>query len=248
MNRQTLLVATIAVAIGATVAACGDQPTAPRTNANIANAPADASIQRAEGAQGKKLGHLGKDRASLLTNVPVTGTLSDGGTFVGSLTATHLDYDQTAKTLLMTGTLTGTATTAAGVASQVTQQFVNTPITLGKTASPAGVFRATSSAASCGILFLDLGPLHLDLLGLTVDLNEVVLAVNAVSGTSNLLGNLLCAVVNLLDVSAVIGSITHLLDQINSILAGLTLPGATSGAAWVLPPSMTNVGPALVLS
>src|SRR3954447_26327922 len=50
---------------------------------------------------------------------------------------------------------------------------------------------------TCPILILDLGPLHLDLLGLTVDLAPVHLNISAQSGAGNLLGNLLCAVANL---------------------------------------------------
>ena len=54
-------------------------------------------------------------------------------------------------------------------------------------------------AGTCPILHLDLGPLNLNLLGLTVHLNEVVLDITAVSGPGNLLGNLLCSVANLLN-------------------------------------------------
>jgi hypothetical protein len=42
---------------------------------------------------------------------------------------------------------------------------------------------------------LVLGPLSLDLLGLQVDLNQVVLDIVAVTGAGNRLGNLVCAVV-----------------------------------------------------
>jgi len=44
-----------------------------------------------------------------------------------------------------------------------------------------------------------LGPLDLNLLGLEVHLNRVVLDIVAVPGAGNLLGNLLCAVAGLLD-------------------------------------------------
>ena len=44
-----------------------------------------------------------------------------------------------------------------------------------------------------------LGPLHLDLLGLVIDLNQVILNITAEPGPGNLLGNLLCAIVGLLD-------------------------------------------------
>lgn len=67
---------------------------------------------------------------------------------------------------------------------------------------------------SCPILHLDLGPLHLDLLGLVIDLNEVVLDITAVPGA--LLGNLLCALSNLL--SSVLG---NLLNSLSNVLGNL---------------------------
>jgi len=53
--------------------------------------------------------------------------------------------------------------------------------------------------AGCDILNLVLGPLDLNLLGLEIHLNRVVLDIVAVPGAGNLLGNLLCAVAGLLD-------------------------------------------------
>ena len=73
---------------------------------------------------------------------------------------------------------------------------------------------------TCSILDLTLGPLHLDLLGLVVDLNQVHLQITAEQGSGNLLGNLLCAVAGLLDntgtggLSGLLQSITNLLNQI----------------------------------
>ena len=230
MIRQTLLATAVLVA-GTVAASCADQSTAPTApDAARVASPSDAS------ATSKVPPGLGKSgRATLLTNVPVTGALSDGGTFVGTFTAKHIDYDEATKSLVMTGVLTGTATTVAGQISTVTQQFT-APFTLksSSSATTASIYQHTQGG-TCSILFLDLGPLHLDLLGLTVDLNEVVLALNAVSGASNLLGNLLCAVVNLLDAGAIIGTIQNLLNVINNILAGLQLPTAVSGVGLVMP-------------
>lgn len=232
MKRHATLAALVVVIAGA-AASCGDNPSAPVANAAPRTAPADASAQRAPGnGKAKGIEKHAAQRAALLTAVPVTGVLSDGGSFVGTFTATHIDFDQATRTLSMTGTLAGTATTINNVVSQVTQQFT-APAMLSHTASSAGVFR-TASMATCDILFLNLGPLHLDLLGLTVDLNQVVLDVNAVSGAGKLLGNLLCAVVGLLDGPGLLASISHLLDTINNILAGLS-PGGAAGAALVAP-------------
>jgi hypothetical protein len=76
----------------------------------------------------------------------------------------------------------------------------------------------------CEILNLDLGPLHLDLLGLVVDLAPVLLDITAVPGPGNLLGNLLCAIVGLLDFPGLLGVVSQILDAINQILAGLGGP------------------------
>ncbi|QSW97858.1 hypothetical protein [Haloterrigena alkaliphila] len=52
---------------------------------------------------------------------------------------------------------------------------------------------------TCDILFLNLGPIDLNLLGLVVNISEITVNVDAQSGGGNLLGNLLCAVAGLLD-------------------------------------------------
>jgi hypothetical protein len=224
MKRQAML-ATFAVLVGAATVSCGDQPTAPSVDPSARTAPADASAQVIP-RQRNGIAKHADERAALLTSVPVTGTLSDGGTFVGTFTATHLSIDETTRALSMTGTLTGTATTADGTLATVTQQFT-APMNLARSSSQSGIFHTTSAMATCDILFLDLGPLNLDLLGLTLDLSEIILDLNAVSGAGNLLGNLLCAVTGLLDAFGLLASISQLLDTINNILSGLSAGGAT---------------------
>lgn len=70
----------------------------------------------------------------------------------------------------------------------------------------------------CRILNLKLGPLHLNLLGLVVNLNRVHLTITAVRGPGNLLGNLLCAVAHLLDGSAPAASQAGLLNDVTGTL------------------------------
>jgi hypothetical protein len=136
--------------------------------------------------------------------IPVTRTLSSGAQFVGQLTITEITRED--NQLLATGTLTGTATLGTTV-TQISQTFVNRPIGI------------TQQGRTCRILLLDLGPLHLDLLGLTIDLSRVVLNITAHEGPGNLLGNLLCALVSLLDRNPLdILAIDRLLDQINALL------------------------------
>lgn len=77
----------------------------------------------------------------------------------------------------------------------------------------------------CPILDLQLGPLDLDLLGLRVQLNQLDLNITAEPGPGNLLGNLLCAVVSLLDgvdLSGILGDLLQqLLDAISGLLEGI---------------------------
>lgn len=80
--------------------------------------------------------------------------------------------------------------------------------------------RADVAARTCSVLHLTLGPLDLNLLGLTVHLDKVVLNIDAHSGSGNLLGNLLCAVAGLLDggLGGQLGNLTALLNQILGLL------------------------------
>lgn len=105
---------------------------------------------------------------------------------------------------LVNGTLTAVGTvTGGGVSVPFTDPVVD----------PAG---------TCQILNLTLGPLHLDLLGLVVNLNQVHLTITAQQGPGNLLGNLLCAVANLLNNTGnTTGALQQIVNLLNQILAGL---------------------------
>lgn len=83
--------------------------------------------------------------------------------------------------------------------------------------------RSSAAAVRCDILNLDLGPLDLDVLGLEVHLQRVVLDVVARSGAGKLLGNLLCAVAGLLDGGPLAGLLGQLTDLLNQILAALRM-------------------------
>lgn len=141
--------------------------------------------------------------------VPVTGGFTDAsggaGTFAGTFTPTGFaDQDGS---LVATGTLTGTLTDAAGNSVGDVDQSITTP--------------AAIAQATCRVLDLTLGPLHLDLLGLVVDLNQVHLTINAVSAPGNLLGNLLCAIAGLLNPIPSAGTIAAILNLLLALLAQL---------------------------
>ena len=84
--------------------------------------------------------------------------------------------------------------------------------------TPSGVHSALQQAPSCAILGLVLGPLHLDLLGLVIDLNRVVLNIVGQTGAGNLLGNLLCALTGILDGSVIL---TRFLSVVSELLAAI---------------------------
>ena len=155
-----------------------------------------------------------KSSGTGLQNIKVSKVLSDGSTLVGTVSITSFDYDNT-DGLLVNGVLAGTVTALDGTITVVEQTFSNIAATL-------------DSRRECQILFLDLGPIFLDVLGLQVDLSRIVLDITAVSGAGNLLGNLLCAIAGLLDPGTGLldlidnlGQLNDLIAQINEILSGL---------------------------
>jgi hypothetical protein len=172
------------------------------------------------------------------SGVPVSGTSADGNAFQGTMDVLGFINDNGLKAI---ASLTGAITPASGAPQQVTGALVLVPVK-NAAAAPAG-FGGTDPTggrnlrigaapaqqqARCPILNLDLGPLDLNLLGLTVHLNEVVLDITAVPGAGNLLGNLLCAVANLLNGlnlnllgTAVVNVLTQLLNNVVAALAGL---------------------------
>jgi hypothetical protein len=132
---------------------------------------------------------------------PVTGTTATGGALNGVLTITG--FANQAGQLVANGTLVGTITDAAGAVVGTVDQAVTLPV---NTAATTG---------SCTILHLVLGPINLNLLGLQVTTNQIVLDITAQQGPGNLLGNLLCAVANLLNnPAAPAGGLAGLLNRI----------------------------------
>jgi hypothetical protein len=126
--------------------------------------------------------------------------------------------------------------TVNNVVNQAGQLLAN--ISLGGTNLLAPLTLTTAPnpdpAAACPILNLQLGPIHLDLLGLKVDTSKICLSLTALPGPGNLLGNLLC-------------DVSHLLDQgtpLGTILGGLTstdLTSLTNGITGLLNGALSNI-------
>ena len=199
--------------------------------------------------------------------IPATGELLDPqskqpvGTFAGEITdaaVTAVDGPDGKKQLQLTGRLSGTGT-VNGQARPLSQPVAVTgflvpegtplPTALPAEAAAGAVVpivaplapaaQATPpSGASCQVLLLQIpGGLSLDLLGLQVLLAALRLDILAVRGAGNLLGNLLCAVVNLLNginlagllgglgnvaqlLGSLSGALNDLLAALNDLLSG----------------------------
>lgn len=138
---------------------------------------------------------------SQAAGVPVSGELSDGGDFEGAVSDLEASTNEAGE-VVVSGVLNGTATQAGGETTEVANQTFSEPVSL-------------QEGERCDILFLDLGPLFLDLLGLEVNLDPVVLDIDAVPGA----GNLLCALTGLLDNPGnPTNAIANLLDRIFGLL------------------------------
>ena len=135
--------------------------------------------------------------------VPISFAQS-GGLLNGVFTITSFAVNSAGQ-LVANGTFTGTAV-VGGVAQTVTDTPASAP---------------AQATGTCRILDLTLGPLHLDLLGLVVDLNQVHLTITAQQGPGNLLGNLLCAVANLLNGSPSPTALQQIINLLNQIVARL---------------------------
>ena len=145
---------------------------------------------------------------------PVNVVSTDQGSFVGTLKVAKFAVDN--GTLVASGVLSGTLTDENAVQTAIFRT-VTLPVNLPGTQRASAV---AAAAIGCEVLHLELGPLDLDLLGLVVHLDRVVLDITAVPGAGNLLGNLLCAIVGLLDGSN-LGLLANLLNQLLNVLGGL---------------------------
>ncbi len=134
--------------------------------------------------------------------IPITGS-GTAGTFAGTLNLTSFAVQN--GQLIANGIVTGTVTNAGGAVTSIFQT-ISAPV-------------SNSTGSGCTILHLVLGPINLNILGLTVTTNQIVLDITAVPGPGNLLGNLLCSVANLLNNPN--PGLANLLNQILGILSGL---------------------------
>jgi hypothetical protein len=133
-----------------------------------------------------------------LTGIPLSGTTSTGGTFKGVLNVTQ--FAAQGSNVVALGSLNGTVRNAQGKVIGTVHQAVTLPVAL---VDP-----------SCTILTLVLGPIHLNVLGLVVDVSQITVTITAQPGT--LLGGLLCQLAG----ATTLQQIVTLLNQILALLGG----------------------------
>jgi hypothetical protein len=150
------------------------------------------------------------------TAISGTATAADGTVQALTGTFTIQRFARSQRQIFAMGTVVGTLTSAEpGAAPRTFVTQVAMPLVMPSEAAPAG---EVSALATCDVLNLVLGPLDLNLLGLEIHLNQVVLDIVAVSGAGNLLGNLLCAITNLLNGGGALAQIVNLLNSLLAIL------------------------------
>lgn len=140
----------------------------------------------------------------------VVGTYGKAGTVKGWFTPRR--FDERGGTLVAIGRLHGILVRPDGTVRDEGNTRIVIPV---RKIEGVGMSR---QQATCDILNLVLGPLDLNLLGLEVHLNRVVLDIVARTGAGNLLGNLLCAVAGLLDNTGVLAPIRRILNSVLAIL------------------------------
>jgi len=144
--------------------------------------------------------------------LPINATAAGQGTFSGLLRITRFVAE--GNNLVAIGLLTGTLVDDIGGQSAIIKN-VSLPVVI---PPPTTTAAGAKTAAACDVVNLVLGPLDLNLLGLAVHLDRVVLDVTAVTGAGALLGNLLCAVTGLLDGAGALADLATILNQLVGLL------------------------------
>jgi hypothetical protein len=148
-----------------------------------------------------------------LHNIPISDR--DGKRhFRGKLSV--VKFKQKGQGIVAIAKLTGKVTERDGTGRKRVSRDVELPV------SVPGV-AGLQAQATCEILDLVLGPIDLDLLGLNLHVDRIHIRLTATQG-GGLLGDLLCAIANLLNGGNPLGQlaqIVNLLNQILGVLRGL---------------------------
>jgi hypothetical protein len=175
--------------------------------------------------------------------LPIRGTTSTGGTFDG-LFALQRFASGNNGAIVAVGVISGTVLTNAGAVVGTVLTPVRLPVPVddikviprsqtGFAPAPSGmravwdheapppapgIVLAQAPPTNCGVLSLTIGGIDLNVLGLVVTLEDIVLEISG--DTSGPLGALICGVLSVL--TNAVGSLVNLLNTILGLLGGLT--------------------------
>jgi hypothetical protein len=133
-------------------------------------------------------------------NIPVVRSINGGGTFDGVLFIGG--FTERGEVLVAISFLSGSFTDAAG---NIVGSITNLPFELPLT---------STQGTTCQILHLELGPLDLNSLGLTVYQDMIILDITDQSATSMRARNLLCSTSKALKSNASLKVVAHCLNWI----------------------------------
>ena len=145
----------------------------------------------------------------LAKRVPITGTAKNGKKFKGTFTIDR--FARRNGKVVAVGTLKGKLKHRT-----VTRRNVRIPVSL----PDAQAAQIPPTPGACQILNLTLQPIDLNLLGLRVRTSRIDLRVEGVPGAGNLLGNLLCGILGILDPDTLSSTpLGQLVQILNALLA-----------------------------
>lgn len=169
-------------------------------------------------------------------NIQRFAAQNGGVVAIGTITGTAYDSGgnvvrQGLQTVALPVAFTGgqVATSPSSDSSGNSAKFVKTSfdrsegITYLGAAANTTAAAATAAQASCEILRLSIGAIDLNLLGLVVHLNPILLVITA-QPSGGLLGQLLCSIANLLNggpLNQILGQLVNLLNQLLGALGNL---------------------------
>ena len=178
-------------------------------------------------------------RAAGAVTLPITGSVTGGGSFTGTVTINRFAVQNNA--LVAIGFVRGTIMNAAGMAMDTGLTSVTFPVSLASmpvttasamgtgeklmpavyTGSAGGGWMKVQATQSCGVLHLELGALAANLLGANVNLSPVTLDLSGDSAGP--LGGLVCQAIGLLNnVVGVVGTLNSILGSLTGLLGGVT--------------------------
>jgi hypothetical protein len=156
-----------------------------------------------------------KNEASL--QLPIAGSFAGGGTFAGTFSIQKFAATPDGTKVVAIGFVRGAATIAGTPLGTVLAGPISLPVHVeagGPIVTTAAVGAAVVAQATCQVVHIELGAVNLNVLGLIVTTQPIVLDLSG--DTAGPLGNLVCTLLDTLN------NVIGLVDLLNQILALLT--------------------------